>query len=80
MKKKFKADKHILMPKHVKLASKEKEKLLEKYNISLKELPRISKIDPAIASLNATPSDVIKIIRQSPTCGEAIFYRVVTNV
>ena len=80
MKKKFKIDKHILIPKHVKLGEKEKEKLLEQYNVSLKELPRILKTDPAIASLNAKPGDIIKIIRQSPTAGEAIFYRVVTNV
>ena len=80
MKKKFKVDKHILIPKHVKLAEKEKEKLLEKYNISLKELPRILKSDPAIANLNVNPKDVIKIIRQSPTSGEAVFFRVVTNV
>ena len=26
------------------------------------------------------PEDVIKIIRKSPTAGESIFYRVVTNV
>jgi len=80
MKKKFKVDKHILIPKHVKLGEKEREKLLEKYNISLKELPRISKADPAIENLDAKPGDVIKVIRQSPTAGEAAFYRVVTNV
>lgn len=80
MKKKFNIDKHILIPKHTKLSEKEKEKLLEKYNISEKELPRISKIDPAISSLNAKPGEIIKITRQSPTAGESVFYRVVTNV
>jgi DNA-directed RNA polymerase subunit H len=80
MKKKFKADKHILIPKHAKLAEKEKEKLLEKYSISLKELPRISASDSAISNLNLKPGDVVKITRQSPTSGEAFFYRVVTNV
>jgi DNA-directed RNA polymerase subunit H len=80
MKKKFKLDKHILIPKHIKLNEKEKQKLLEQYNISLKELPRIPKTDAAIASLNAKPGDVIKIIRKSPTAKEAIFYRVVVNV
>lgn len=80
MKKKFRIDKHILIPKQVKLSEKEKEKLLEKYNISLKEVPRILKTDPAIEILNVKPGDIIKIIRQSPTAGEAIFYRAVTNV
>ena len=53
---------------------------MEKYNISLKELTRILKIDPAISNLNISPGDVIKIIRQSPSSGEAIFYRIVINV
>lgn len=80
MKKKFKTDKHILIPKHSKLSDNQKEKLLEKYNISVKELPRILKTDPAIASLGAKPGDVTKIIRKSPTASEAIFYRVVVDV
>ena len=79
-KSKFKSDKHILISKHVKVSEKEKEKLLEKYNISQKELPRILKTDPAIMNLDAKPGDIIKIIRQSPTAGEATFYRVVVNV
>ena len=80
MKKKLSIDKHILIPKHIKLGEKEKEKLLEKYNISLKELPRISKTDSAISNLDAKPGDVIRITRQSPTAGEATFYRAVINV
>ncbi len=72
--------KHVLIPKHIKIGEKEKKELLEKYNISLKELPKILKDDPAIASLNVKPGDVIKVIRKSPTAGEAIFYRGVTNV
>ena len=58
----------------------EKQKLLEQYNISLKELPRIPKTDAAIVSLNVKPGDVIKIIRKSPTAKESAFYRVVVNV
>jgi len=80
MKKKFKTDKHILIPKHSKLSDSQKEKLLEKYNISIKELPRILKTDSAIISLDVKPGDVIKITRKSSTAGEAIFYRVVVNV
>ncbi len=72
--------KHILIPKHIKLNDKEKKELLEKYNISLKELPKILKDDPAITNLKVKPGDVIKIIRKSPTAGEAVFYRGVTNV
>ena len=40
-----------------------------------KDYPKISKDDPAIASLDIKPSDVIKIIRKSPISGESVFYR-----
>jgi DNA-directed RNA polymerase subunit H len=80
MKKKFKADKHDLMPKHSKLSDSQKEKLLEKYKISPKELPRILKTDAGILQLGAKPGDVIKIVRKSDTAGEAAFYRVVVDV
>jgi DNA-directed RNA polymerase subunit H len=53
---------------------------LEKYHITLKELPKISKKDPAIGHLNVKEGDVVKVVRESPTAGEAIFYRGVINV
>ena len=71
--------KHVLMPQHIKLSEKEKQEMFEKYKISLKELPRIKKDDPALASLNVKAGDVIKIIRSSPTAGETIFYRGVVS-
>jgi DNA-directed RNA polymerase subunit H len=80
MKKKFKVDKHSLIPKHAKLSEKQKEKLLEDYKISLKELPRILKTDPAIDLLDAKPGDIIKITRESLTAGQSFFYRVVVDV
>ena len=80
MKKKFKADNHSLIPKHTKLSEKQKEKLLEDYKISLKELPRILKNDSALQALNVKPGEVIRITRSSLTAGEAVFYRVVVDV
>jgi DNA-directed RNA polymerase subunit H len=73
--KKIVIKKHVLMPQHIKLSEKEKKELCEKYHISLKELPKIKKDDPAITSLNAKIGDVIKIMRLSPTAGETVFYR-----
>jgi len=78
--KKSKVIKHVLVPTHIKLTQKEKQELFEKYNISLKELPKISKKDPAISHLNVDEGDVIKIIRKSPTAGETVFYRGVVDV
>ena len=79
-KQKFKVDKHILTPKHIKLSEKEKAQLMEKYNVTSKELPKIIRTDAAIRELDPKPSDIIKIIRKSPTAGESTFYRVVIDV
>ena len=79
-KQKFKVDKHILTPKHIKISEKEKILLLEKYQVTSKELPKVFKTDAAIKDLDAKIGDVIKISRKSPTAGESIFYRVVTDV
>jgi len=76
---KFKVEDHILVPKHSKLGDKEKKELLEKYKITLSELPKILKNDPAIKELGVKQGDVIKIVRQSPTAGESIFYRSVIS-
>ncbi|PIU02839.1 MAG: DNA-directed RNA polymerase subunit H [Candidatus Diapherotrites archaeon CG09_land_8_20_14_0_10_32_12] len=71
--------KHVLVPEHSKLIKKEIQELLEKYNLSLNELPKIILTDPAITSLNVKLGDVIKITRDSPTAGKSIYYRVVIN-
>ena len=76
---KFKVENHSLVPKHSKLSDKEKKDLLEKYNITIKELPRIFKKDAAIKDLSVKSGDIIKIVRKSPTAGESVFYRCVIN-
>lgn len=66
---------HILQPRHIKLKSEEVKKLLERYNISLSQLPIIKIIDPAL------PQDCIKgdVIRMERKEGDkiVIYYRVV---
>ena len=79
MVKAYDISKHTLVPKHTKLSEKEKEIILNKYNISVTQLPRILKNDSAIKDLKLKQGDVVKITRQSPTAGEIIFYRSVTN-
>ena len=79
-KQKFKVDKHILTPKHSKLSEREKTQLLEKYHVTSKELPKIVKTDSAIKELEPKVGDIIKITRKSPTAGESLFYRVVSDV
>ena len=79
MAKKIDVKKHALVPKHQKLSDKEKEELLQKYNITASELPRIKKSDPMIAGLGTKLGDIIKIVRNSPTAGKTVFYRVLIN-
>ena len=64
---------------HVKLSEKEKEAVFKKYNITLTELPKILKDDPAIQGLGAKSGDVIKIVRKSLTAGESLIHKYVVE-
>lgn len=69
--------KHKLVPKHTLLDEEEVKKILQKFNISPMQLPKINKNDPAISHLEAKKDDIIKIERKSPTNSKTIYYRVV---
>ncbi|MBI2084260.1 MAG: DNA-directed RNA polymerase subunit H [Candidatus Aenigmarchaeota archaeon] len=69
--------KNELVPKHVLLNDNEKKELLEKYRITLRQLPRISSNDPVIQNLGGKLGDVVKIGRKSAVAGETVYYRVV---
>jgi len=75
----FKVSDHILVPEHKKLSKEEKKELLDRYNITTKELPKIIKGDAALEHLSADAGDVIRIERKSPTAGKTTYYRVVTR-
>ena len=66
-----------LVPRHELLNQEEKSELLKKYNISLKQLPRIKGDDSAVKLLSAKHGDIVKIIRRSYVAGEYNYYRVV---
>ena len=69
---------HVLVPAHRIINAEEKEKLLEKYHIKAKNLPRISIKDPVVKTLGeVSVGDVVEIKRSSVTAGEAIYYRVI---
>jgi len=72
---KFDVSIHYLVPKHTKLSEKEKNDVLDTYKISLNDLPHIFMDDPAIAHLELTTEDIIKIERPSETTEISIFYR-----
>ncbi len=54
---------HILKSKHIKLKSEEVKKLLDKYNISLSQLPKIVLNDSGLPE-NCVVGDVVRIERQ----------------
>ena len=62
---------HVLQPKHVKLSPSEAEKILGELNISLVQLPKISKSDAGLPE-GCEKGDVVRIHR-----ADEIYYRVV---
>jgi len=66
-----------IVPAQVLLTEEEKQQLLQKLNISLRQLPRIKSKDPAAKVLGGKKGDVIKITRRSAVAGEYYYYRVV---
>jgi DNA-directed RNA polymerase subunit H len=75
----FNVNLHQKVPRHEKLSEAEKKELYSKYSITIAELPRILKNDPAIKSLKLKGGDVVKITRNSPTAGESFYYRGVAD-
>lgn len=71
--------KHHLIYPAAKLSDAEKQELLQKYNVTLKDLPKILKEDPTLTKLSIKIGDVIKIERPSKTAGLSHYYRVVIN-
>jgi DNA-directed RNA polymerase subunit H len=69
---------HFMVPKHEVLPNKEVDALLERFNVTLAQLPIIFFDDPALKGLEAKKDDVIKITRESPVIGMSFAYRVVT--
>jgi DNA-directed RNA polymerase subunit H len=68
---------HELVPKHELLSVEEAAKVLREYNVKPYQLPHISVNDPVARLLNATPGNIIRITRKSPTAGESVVYRIV---
>ena len=69
---------HILVPPHIRVPPEEVEDLLKKIRVKSKlELPHIRyHVDMQARILGLVPSDIVKIVRSSPTIGEYIMYRI----
>ena len=71
--------KHILIPKHELLSDADKKKVLEKYNVTINDLPKILITDAAIKHLSVKSGDIIQVTRVSLTAGHSIYYRGVVS-
>ena len=68
---------HELVPEHTLLDDpSEVEAVLDEYNVSKTNLPKIRKSDPALPD-GAETGDVVKIERDSRTTDRAVIYRLV---
>jgi DNA-directed RNA polymerase subunit H (RpoH/RPB5) len=70
---------HIFYPSFRPLNQIEKQTYLEEYDVKLKDIPRIEKIDFIVRYYNLKCGDIIEITRPSIASGQAISYRVVVN-
>lgn len=70
---------HELVPEHIVLSDEEAKEVLEKYKINKENLPKISQNDPVIRAIGSKKGDIVKIIRNSPTAGKAVYYRLVVD-
>jgi DNA-directed RNA polymerase subunit H len=68
---------HSLIPKISILNEEEAKSLAQKFKInSMEKFPEISRYDPLALAVCLRPGQVCKLIRNSPTAMETIYYRV----
>lgn len=65
---------HELVPKHYLLTKEETKELLEKFKITVTDLPQMFEKDPVAIAIGAKEGDVVKIVRQSETTVKSIDY------
>ncbi|CAN4111216.1 unnamed protein product [Withania somnifera] len=69
--------KHVLKPKHELLTNAEKEKLLKKYNLEEKQLPRMSQKDAIARYYGLEKGQVVKVTYYSEIIETHVTYRCV---
>jgi len=68
-------ERHYLVPEHVIIRKEKADELLLELGLKKSALPKISRLDPAIKPLKTEIGDVVKVIRDSFTAGQSIYYR-----
>jgi DNA-directed RNA polymerase subunit H len=70
---------HEFVPDHTVLDEGALEDILEEYNITKTDLPKIKRTDPALQDVDAGVGDAIRIERDSRTTETAVVYRLVVE-
>ena len=70
---------HKLVPIHEIISKEEEKELLEKFNITIDQLPKILDTDPVVIFIDAKPGQIIKVTRKSQTAAKSIAYRLVVE-
>ena len=68
-----------MVPDHQIMSDEEVSALLNTYNITTEQLPKVFHDDPAVKTIGAEADNVIQIIRVSHTAGRAESYRLVVK-
>ena len=75
----FEIMRHELVPLHEILSDEEKNRILEKYNMTIDQFPKILNTDPVCLSTGANPGHVVRVTRNSRTAKKAVAYRLVVE-
>ncbi|NHJ12871.1 MAG: DNA-directed RNA polymerase subunit H [Candidatus Thorarchaeota archaeon] len=70
---------HDLVPHHIIADESEVNLVLNHFGITRSQLPRIRRSDAAVKLLGAKQGQVIRVERDSPTAGQAYYYRLVSD-
>ena len=73
----FNVSKHILIPQHIKLTKEQSQNVLETYNCTYEQLPKIFSTDPQIKYHGMKVGDICKIIRNTKENGIDIAYKLI---
>jgi DNA-directed RNA polymerase subunit H len=73
----FNLFKHHLCPIYEPLDEEEKKNVMKSYDLTIEQIPKIYKTDPAARLLKLDKNQLVKIIRYSTTSGQYPTYRIV---
>jgi DNA-directed RNA polymerase I, II, and III subunit RPABC1 len=68
---------HEIVPKHILLTEEEAKKVLDEFQATKSQLPKLLHTDPIAKYYGMKPGDICKIVRNSQMTGESDYYRMV---